>query len=137
MKAFELVNPTTLDQALEALPSGRESKPNSVKLMAGGQDLLGEMKEHLIEPAQVVNLKHVPGLDTIELDKSGAATIGALVTIAQLEEHPGIKERFNALHEAAGSIASVQIRNVGTVGGNLCQRPRCWYYRHEQAVCIK
>jgi xanthine dehydrogenase YagS FAD-binding subunit len=105
--------------------------------MAGGQDLLGEMKEHLIEPAQVVNLKHIAGLDAIEIDKTGALTIGALVTIAQLEEHAGVKERFPVLHEAAGSVASVQIRNVGTVGGNLCQRPRCWYYRHEQAVCIK
>jgi len=137
MKTFELVNPTTLEQALEALPAGRDAKRDSVKLIAGGQDLLGEMKEHLIEPDQLVNLKRIPGLDAIELDGGGALNIGALVTIAQLEEHAGVREKFKALHEAAASVGSVQIRNVGTVGGNLCQRPRCWYYRHEQAVCIK
>jgi xanthine dehydrogenase YagS FAD-binding subunit len=137
MKAFELVNPTTLEQALEALPSAREGKRDSVKLIAGGQDLLTELKEHLVEPEKLVNLRNVAGLDQLNVDASGALDVGALVTIAQLEELPSKDERLACLKQAAGSIASVQIRNVGTVGGNLCQRPRCWYYRHEQAVCIK
>jgi xanthine dehydrogenase YagS FAD-binding subunit len=118
------------------LPAARDAKRDSVKLMAGGQDLLGELKEHLIEPASVVNLKHIAGLDALEL-KDGELNLGALVTIAALADHAVVREKFNVLHEAADSVGSVQIRNVGTVGGNLCQRPRCMYYRHEQAVCIK
>ena len=141
MKAFELVNPTTLEQALEALPTARDAKRDSVKLLAGGQDLLTELKDHLIEPETLVNLKRIPGLDRIEIDGAGNLDLGALVTIAELEAFHTTKEqgleRLWCLHQAAGSIASVQIRNVGTVGGNLCQRPRCWYYRHEHAICIK
>ena len=137
MKAFELIEPKTIEQAFELLPAARDAKRDSVKLLAGGQDLLGEMKEHLIEPASVVNLKRIPGLDQIELGANGELGIGALATIAALADHAGVREKFKALNEAAASVGSVQIRNAGTVGGNLCQRPRCWYYRHEQAVCIK
>jgi xanthine dehydrogenase YagS FAD-binding subunit len=75
-------------------------------------------------------------LDGIQAGADGA-TFGALARLSQIEEHRGVRERFPMLAEAAGSVGSVQIRNQGTLGGNLCQRPRCWYYRHEQAVCIK
>jgi xanthine dehydrogenase YagS FAD-binding subunit len=137
MRAFQMVRPASLEQALEQLPSARDkARKGQVKLLAGGQDLLGELKEHLIEPETLVNLKSIPGLDAIEVSDAGA-TIGALATLAKLEEHRWIRERFPMLAEAAGSVGSVQIRTQGTVGGNLCQRPRCWYYRHEQAVCIK
>ncbi len=138
MKAFELIQPASLDAALEALPGARDTKARDrVKLLAGGQDLLGELKEHLIEPQTLVNLKSIPGLDAIEHRDDGSLRLGALVTLARIEEDRTLRERFALLAEAAGAVASVQIRNAGTLGGNLCQRPRCWYYRHEQAVCIK
>lgn len=141
MKAFTLKNPATLDQAIELLSGrskgGARGSRGKVQLLAGGQDLLTEMKEHLAEPEVLVNLKRIAGLDRIEIDASGAATIGALTTIAALEEHGGVRAKLPALAEAARSIGSPQIRSVGTVGGNLCQRPRCWYYRNEHAKCLK
>ncbi len=131
MKAFTLIQPRTLEDTLAALAH------ENTKLLAGGQDLLTEMKEHLVEPERVVNLKGVAGLDRIELDAQGNARLGALVTIAALEQHAGLRERFPVLTEAATSVASPQIRSIGTLGGNLCQRPRCWYYRSENAKCLK
>ncbi len=138
MKAFEHVRPATLEQALSLLPESRDPAARArTRLVAGGQDLYTELKERLIEPAELVDLKGLPGLDGIEVDSSGALRIGALCTLAALEEHARVRELFRGLHEAAASIASPQIRNVGTVGGNLCQRPRCWYYRHPQVNCLK
>jgi xanthine dehydrogenase YagS FAD-binding subunit len=138
MKAFTLITPRTLEQAVGALAENVDaSSAPPVRLLAGGQDLLTEMKERLVEPAKLVNLKGVPGLDQIELDAAGACRIGALVTVAALEAHAGVRERMRVLAEAAATVASPQIRNVGTVGGNLCQRPRCWYYRSEHAKCLK
>jgi len=138
MKAFELIQPKSLELALEQLPGPRETGArDKVKVLAGGQDLLSELKEHLAEPERVVNLKSIPGLDRIEYSANGALGLGALVTLSRIEAERAIAERFTVLAEAAGSVGSVQIRNQGTLGGNLCQRPRCWYYRHEQAVCIK
>ncbi|MFN0009096.1 MAG: FAD binding domain-containing protein [Planctomycetota bacterium] len=138
MKAFRLANPTSLEAALELLAAGNQRGARSrAQLLAGGQDLLTEMKEHLAEPEVLVNLKGIAGLDRIEVASDGGLVIGALVTIAALEEHAEVRERFTVLHEAAHSIASPQIRSFGTVGGNLCQRPRCGYYRNEHAKCIK
>jgi xanthine dehydrogenase YagS FAD-binding subunit len=138
MKAFRLHTPKSMEQALALLDTGRDPKQRDrTKLLAGGQDLLTEMKEHLVEPEDLVNLKGVPGLDRIAIDAGGNVAIGALATIAAVEEDAGVRDRFRILHEAAASIASPQIRSQGTVGGNLCQRPRCWYYRSEHARCIK
>lgn len=139
MKSFALANPKSLGQAVERLAStGRDPRAREkVRLLAGGQDLLTEMKEHLAEPDELVNLKTIPGLDRIEDGAKGELAIGALATLASLERHEGLRERYRLVHEAARSIASPQIRSVGTVGGNLCQRPRCWYYRNEAAKCLK
>lgn len=138
MKAFTLIQPRTLEQALGELAPNRAAKGVApVRLLAGGQDLLTEMKEHLVEPSALVNLKGIPGLGRIEHDAQGALTIGALVTVAELAEHRGVRETMRVLAEAAESVASPQIRSMGTVGGNLCQRPRCWYYRNEHAKCLK
>ena len=106
--------------------------------MAGGQDLLTEMKDHLVEPEAVVNLKHIPGLDTIHYDGKTGLHIGALVKVAEVAEfQPASHSHFPALAQAAEVIGSPQIRHAGTMGGNLCQRPRCWYYRNEHIVCLK
>jgi len=82
-------------------------------------------------------LKSIPGLNRIEMDSGGNLKIGALVTLAQLEANAEVRSKFPGLAEAAYSVAVPQIRNLGTVGGNLCQRPRCWYFRLEHVICLK
>jgi xanthine dehydrogenase YagS FAD-binding subunit len=138
MKAFEWVSPTTVAEAAKLLEYQSGSDPyEAPQLIAGGQDLLTSMKDYLVRPARLVNLKTVRGLDRITPDGKGGLRIGALVTLAQLEESAVVKRGFPGLTEAAHSVATPQIRNLGTVGGNLCQRPRCWYFRLEEAVCLK
>jgi xanthine dehydrogenase YagS FAD-binding subunit len=105
--------------------------------LAGGQDLLTTMKDDVTRPVRLVNLKGIRGLDRIEGDAKKGLRIGALTTLAALEEHTLVRKSFPALAESAESVGSPQIRTLGTVGGNLCQRPRCWYYRHENIVCLK
>src|SRR5215210_1332020 len=139
MKAFEWVSPTSVNEAVTLLknaPAGTDMD-DAARAIAGGQDLLTTMKDYITRPARVVNLKAIRGLDKIEGDGKRGLKIGALVTLAQLEENAVVRRDFPALAEAAHSVATPQIRNLGTVGGNLCQRPRCWYYRLEEAVCLK
>jgi xanthine dehydrogenase YagS FAD-binding subunit len=139
MKAFEWVSPTTVADAASLLknaPAVRDPD-EAARPIAGGQDLLTTMKDYATRPVRVVNLKGIAGLDRIEPDGKGGLKIGALVTLAQLEESAPVRRSFPGLAEAAHSVATQQIRNLGTVGGNLCQRPRCWYYRLEEVVCLK
>lgn len=139
MKAFEWMSPASLSEAVEMLKSAPtpDDVDESARPMAGGQDLLTTMKDYLTRPSRVVNLKKIRDLDRIEGDPRKGLRIGALVTLSQLEENSLVRTGFPGLSEAAHSIASPQIRNLGTVGGNLCQRPRCWYFRLEDVVCIK
>lgn len=139
MKAFEWMNATTIPEAVSALKSGPAPTDldDAPRPIAGGQDLLTTMKDYLTRPTRVVNLKSIRGLDKIQPDGKGGLRIGALVTLNQLEENPLVRRSFPGLFEAAHSIATPQIRNLGTVGGNLCQRPRCWYFRLEEIVCLK
>ena len=139
MKAFEWMSPTSIPAAVSALKSAPapDDIDDAARPIAGGQDLLTTMKDYITRPSRVVNLKTIRGLDRIVADGSGGLRIGALVTLAQLEEHPVVRRSFPGLAEAAHSIATPQIRNLGTVGGNLCQRPRCWYFRLEEVVCLK
>jgi xanthine dehydrogenase YagS FAD-binding subunit len=132
VKAFEYVDARDLQGASEAL--GQD--PERARIIAGGIDLLSEMKEHIIEPDRLVNIKTIHGLNALKADRKGL-TLGALVTLTAIERDPRINSEYTALAEAARSVASPQIRNVGTLGGNLCQRPRCWYYRDETVKCIK
>jgi len=104
--------------------------------LAGGNDLLGLLKEYLVSADTLVNIKSLPGLGKIEHGKT-FWTIGALVTVAQIEHDADIKKTFPGLNEAASDIASQQIRNVATVGGNLAQHSRCWYFRHRDIKCLK
>lgn len=135
MKNFTLLQPDSFQAAVEQLPSSHDDPARS-RVMAGGQDLLGELKDHLIEPDTLVDLKGVPGMDALDVGH-GDAKFGALVTMAELERSGEVQSRFPILAEAAGSVASPQIRTRATLGGNLCQRPRCWYYRNEHTVCLK
>jgi xanthine dehydrogenase YagS FAD-binding subunit len=139
MKSFEWSTPATIDEAVKLLAiDDPNADPDEVPLpMSGGQDLITTMKDYLTRPPRVVNLKSIPGMDKIEGDATRGLTIGALVKLVELEENPLIKASFPGLAQAAHSIATPQIRHLGTIGGNLCQRPRCWYYRLESAVCLK
>ncbi len=116
--------------------SARELVGDKGVYLAGGNDLLGLLKDYLISADTLVNIKSLPGLGKIERG-SKSWTLGALVTIAQIENDTEIKKVFPGLHEAASEIASLQIRNVATVGGNLAQHSRCWYFRHRDIQCLK
>lgn len=139
MKAFEWINAGSVGEAVQLLNSTPASHDidEAPRPIAGGQDLLTTMKDYSTRPSRVVNLKSIRGLNSIAGDAKRGLTIGALVTLTQLEEHPLVRASFPGLAEAAHSIATPQIRNLGTVGGNLCQRPRCWYFRLEDVVCLK
>ena len=129
MKAFEYATALSTDSAAGLVSDHGE-------YLAGGNDLLNRMKEYITQPDRLVNIKSLPGLNRIE-PGDDHWTIGALVTVAELEDHDGIRQTFPGLHEAAREVASQQIRNVATVGGNLAQHSRCWYYRHPDTVCLK
>jgi len=132
MVRFELTKPKTTAEARE-LAAG---KPGGV-FKAGGIDLLDHLKEHLTEPSRVVDLRAIKGLDEIVALPGGGVRIGATVTLAKVAAHEAIRRTHPALAEACGSAASPQIRNVATIGGNVLQRPRCWYYRLESYKCLK
>jgi len=132
MQTFKYVQPKSLSDA--AGLSGTEG--DAAILFAGGTDVLGLIKNEIISPSKVINLKSIPGLDKIEYTNGAGLKIGALTTVNEIAEHPVIMEKFKVLHEAAKEVASPQLRNVGTIGGNICQRPRCWYFR-EDFDCIR
>lgn len=106
-------------------------------IKAGGIDVLDLLKEGLLTPATLVGLKGVGGLDDIAEEPGAGLRIGSLVTLAALAEHPLIRQHHAALAQAAARSASPQIRNVATLGGNLLQRPRCWYFRSAQYHCLR
>ena len=127
MKAFLNSNPKNLAGAVELLTQTQTSG-KSASLAGGGSDLLGMIKEELATPDVVVNLKSVREMEGLRGDARGLR-IGGLVTLDALEQDPGVRSRYTVLSQAAGSVATPQIRNMGTLAGNLCQRPWCWYYR--------
>jgi xanthine dehydrogenase YagS FAD-binding subunit len=130
MKAFQYATAHSTDSA-------RELAASNGAYLAGGNDLLGLLKDYLITgPEMLVNIKSLPGLDKIERGEK-FWTVGSLVTVAQIEDDAKIKNAFPGLHEAASEIASQQIRNVATVGGNLAQHSRCWYFRQRDTICLK
>jgi xanthine dehydrogenase YagS FAD-binding subunit len=132
VKAFAYVNPANEKEAVGALTGGRDK----VMLIGGGQDLLARMKDYVAQPDRIVNIKNA--LDaTIASTPDGGLKIGAAVKIADLAEHAQTLAMYPALIQAAGEVGTPQIRNQGTVGGNINQRPRCWYFRNEEFVCFK
>jgi xanthine dehydrogenase YagS FAD-binding subunit len=132
MNRFEFARATSVAEALSLVAE----KPGSV-LKAGGIDLLDHLKEHLIEPPRLVDLKSLPGMQDVTAEPTGNLRIGPLVTLAQVAAHPTVRAMHTALAQACGEAASPQIRNVATIGGNLLQRPRCWYYRLASYRCLK
>jgi len=124
MQAFEYANPTTLKEALGLL----SARWGEADVLAGGTDLLALMKDYLHTPKRVVNIKNLKELQGIQ--KTGAGLrLGAVATMEELASSALARAEYPSLVEAARGVSSMQIRNLGTVGGDLCQRPRCWYFR--------
>lgn len=130
MNRFEWAEATTIGEAVSQLNGKSVVK-------AGGVDLLDRLKEGLEAPQRLVNIRNLKGLDRIRDDAKTGLRLGPLVTLAQLDADPTVRRRYTALADAAGHAATPQIRNMATVGGNLLQRPRCWYFRSEQFNCRK
>ncbi len=124
MQAFEYAHPNTLQEAVALLGTAWGFS----EVLAGGTDLLALMKDYVVAPKRVVNIKGIKELSGIHATAEGVV-IGATVTLQELEENKTIRGEFRSLAQAAAGVASPQIRNMGTVGGDLCQRPRCWYFR--------
>jgi len=123
MKAFRSVNPRDINEAVTLL-----GQPNA-SVVGGGSDLLGMVKEHLVSPDVLVNLKAIRGMDQIEV-QSGKVKIGGLTTLDTLSRDQRIRKEYTVLAEAAEKVGTPQIRNAGTLAGNVCQRPWCWYFRN-------
>jgi xanthine dehydrogenase YagS FAD-binding subunit len=128
MKAVTNANPRDLTQAVTLLTEARQNNKTAV-VAGGGSDVLGMMKEQLIAPDVLVRLAAIRGLDRVRQEKGGVS-IGGQITLDALSRDPIIRRQYAVLAEAAESVATPQIRNVGTLAGNVCQRPWCWYYRN-------
>ena len=132
MQAFEYANPATLQEALALLGA----RWGEADVLAGGTDLLPLMKDYVLTPRRVVNIKNIKELGGIQKTAAGYR-IGATVTFQELVDNAEIRKLYPALHTAAANVTSQQIRNMGTVGGDICQRPRCWYYRSGYGLLAK
>lgn len=127
---------TTVAVAM-TVPIGGQKSRDAIVVKAGGIDLLDLMKEGLLQPRRIVNILGIPGLDRIDELNDGTVRVGSMVTLANLSAHPTILQRYTALADVARNSASPQIRNVATLGGNLLQRPRCWYFRSAHHHCAR
>jgi xanthine dehydrogenase YagS FAD-binding subunit len=125
MQAFEYANPTTVKDAIALL----SAQPGEADVLAGGTDLISLMKEYLHTPKRVVNIKGIKELGGLA-KAGGGLRIGATVTFDELAESALVRTEYPSLQQAALGVSSPQIRNMGTVGGDLLQRPRCWYFRN-------
>ena len=128
MKTFINVNARDMKHAATLAAQAR-SQGQVAAISGGGSDLLGMVKERIVEPDVLVNLRSVKGNDQVTASSSGV-TIGGLITLEALSQHATIKRDYAVLAEAASTVATPQIRNFGTLAGNVCQRPWCWYYRN-------
>ena len=133
-KTFAHVNARTLDEAAALMQKGNAA------IIAGGTDLLGALRFEILpaHPEVVVNLKSIPGLDYIK-EEGDLLKIGALTRLEDIAKSPIIRARYQALAEAAHRTASPHIREMGTIGGNICQLNRCWYFRNpdNRFYCIR
>lgn len=123
LPTFSYVKPTTIGQAI------RELATPGARACAGGTDLLGCLRDRVLTASRLVSLNGLEELHGVREVPNGGLRIGALTTLAEIASHAQVTARYQALAAAAAAAASPQLRNQGTIGGNLCQRPRCWYYR--------
>ncbi|MBM3925948.1 MAG: xanthine dehydrogenase family protein subunit M [SAR202 cluster bacterium] len=132
MHPFEYIQPRSLKDASRLLADD----PAHTRPIAGGTDLLSELKDGLLRPHRLISLASLKPLQTISYT-SGAFRLGAAVTLTQIAHNPALAQAYPLIAQAASVTATPQIRNTATLGGNLCQRPRCWYYRHPLFRCLK
>ncbi len=127
MRKFTHINAQTIDEAVTAL----RRYGNRASIIAGGTDLLGKMKDEILPryPEALINIKTIPGLDFLK-EEAGVLRIGTLTPLEDVAKEPLIRDKYAALAQAAGRTASPHLREMGTLGGNLCQDIRCWYYRN-------
>jgi len=125
IQKFNYERPATLQQALKQLTG------NGTLLHAGGTDLLGCLRDGVITADKIVSISALGELRGISRTSDGGLRIGALTTLSETARHPIVANQYPALAQGTSSAASPQLRNQGTLGGNLCQRPRCWYFRGE------
>ena len=125
MRPFEYVSPSSRAQAVSLLGTAW----GNTEILAGGTDLLSLMKDDVVAPKRLINIKEIKDLRGVFLSAQGLR-IGALTTLGDLADDAKVKKNYPALAEALIEAASPQIRNLATLGGNLCQRPRCWYFRN-------
>ena len=131
LKPFEYFSPNTLEEASMILDAEKGRY-----LISGSTDLIGEMKNGTLEPTGLVGLKRIKELYGISWTGRGLK-IGSMVTLSEIASNNDVRSRCRLLSDSAESVATTQIRNQGTLGGNLCQRPRCWYYRNKSFDCLK
>ena len=124
MRPFEYASPATKEQAVGLLGTTW----GQAEILAGGTDLLALMKDDVVHPKRLVNIKHIKEMSGVTSTPQGLR-IGALTTLGELADNVNVVKDYPALAEALNEAASPQIRNMATLGGNLCQRPRCWYFR--------
>jgi xanthine dehydrogenase YagS FAD-binding subunit len=125
METFEYAQPTTSPEVVKLLTGAQ----GGAQVLAGGTDLLSLMKDGVAKPTRLVSLQHVKELRGITFHPGSGLRLGATVTFEELLENPGVRKHYPALAQAAEGVSSPQVRSTGTVAGDLCQRPRCWYYR--------
>jgi len=134
VKSFERVQPKSWEEAVQFLAAAREKKISS-EVKGAGTELLDRLKEYNLAPDQVVDLRRLTAHSSIQRSSPGGVSIGALVTLTAVAE--GLRKDFPALADACEGAATPQIRNAATLAGNLCQRPRCWYFRSSEFQCLK
>ena len=132
MRAFEYVSPNTRAQAVSLLGTAW----GNTEVLAGGTDLLALMKDDVVTPKRLVNLKDIKDLHGVSSSAQGLR-IGALTKLGDLADDANVRKSYPALAEALMEAASPQIRNMATIGGNICQRPRCWYFRNGLGLLAK
>lgn len=130
MRAFSYSRPASVEDAATALAQ------TGAHALGGGTDLLVLVEERVEAPSVVVDLRGIPEFDAVSTLPDGRVRIGAGARIADIASHPLIRERYPALSQACDAVAAPALRNMGTLGGNLCQRPRCWYFRRT-IPCLK
>ena len=132
MKIFEHHNAGSVKDAVSLLKKYKKS----AVVIAGGTDLLGLLKDEALPayPKCVINLKSIPGLDYIKEDKNKGLSIGSMVKLVDIDKSSLIRQKYKVLSEASVAVATPAIRNMGTIGGNLCQDVRCWYYRYPDQI---
>lgn len=143
MNKFSFFEATSIEEALKQVNATvsetiqPNASPDASVLKAGGIDLLDLMKEGISKPGRLVSIQNISGLDQVSFNDKEGMRIGANVTLSEIANDDGIKTNYFALHQAASQAATPQIRNMATLGGNLAQRTRCWYFRSKYHECYR